>query len=267
MAMRSFKDALNKTPQLGFSSMYASPGIIERIGQDWDWCMIDGQHGEWGTHDIAMAVRACDLAGIFSLVRVPGQEQGIIGKMLDTACHAVMVPMVENREQARAVVEVARFAPLGHRSYGGRRPIDLYGRSYSHADRPQPLVVCQIESIAALEQAEAIAATDGVDALFFGPDDVALARGMPMDQQRPEGCFNSELAVVAQAARRHGKIAGGVFPSAAACKQAFALGYRLIVCTGDVSLLSANSQAAARSCRTERAENAVCDAAVPASLY
>jgi len=99
---------------------------------------------------VIQAVRACDLVGLFSLVRVPGQEVGIIGKVLDTACHAVMVPMVDTVEQAEAVVRAARFPPRGKRSYGGRRPIDLYGRTYSHADRPQPMVVCQIESVEAL---------------------------------------------------------------------------------------------------------------------
>jgi 4-hydroxy-2-oxoheptanedioate aldolase len=267
MIMRSFREALNQKPQLGFCSMYAAPGIIERIGQDWDWCWIDGQHGEWGLQDTVQAVRACNLAGIFALVRVPGQEQGTIGKMLDTACHAIMVPMVENRAQAEAVVHAARFAPQGQRSYGGRRPIDLYGRGYSHAERPQPLVVCQIESPAAVEQADAIAATAGVDALFFGPDDMAVARGMPMDQARPEGCFDAALTAVASAAKRHGKIAAGVFPTAAAQKQALALGYRLLVCAGDVALLASNSQAAAKVAREAAGDGLPRAAAGPASLY
>ena len=267
MILRSFKNALEKKPLPGFCSMYPAPGIIERIGQDWDWCWIDTQHGEWGMHDAVQAVRACNLAGIFALVRVPGQDPATIGRILDTACHAVMVPMVENREQAEAVVRAARFAPQGHRSYGGRRPIDLYGRAYAHSDQPQPLVVCQIESPEALEQADAIAATDGVDALFFGPDDMALARGMPMDQPRPAGCFDAEMAAVAAAAQRHGKIAGGVFGTSAALTQALALGYRLVACTGDVPLLASNSQAAARSCRAAMADDTPHDTAGPASLY
>ena len=52
MIMTAFKDVLAQKPLLGFCSMYASPGIVERIGQAWDWCWIDGQHGEWGAHDI-----------------------------------------------------------------------------------------------------------------------------------------------------------------------------------------------------------------------
>ncbi len=251
MKLRSFKDALENRPQLGFCSMYPAPGIIERIGHDWDWCWIDTQHGEWAADEAIQAVRACNLAGIFSQVRVQGHDPGLIGKILDTGCSAIMIPMVESAEQAEAVVQAARFAPLGKRSYGGRRPIDLYGRSYSHSENPQPLVVCQIESPEAVECADEIAGTEGVDAIFFGADDMSVAEGMPMDKPRPPGCFKTEKKAVTDAARRHGKIAGGVFGSPEAAGRAVESGFRQIVCTGDVPLLSVNSQAAAKACRAE----------------
>lgn len=267
MKYASFKNGLESRAQLGFCSMYPAPGIIERIGPDWDWCWICAQHGEWGLDGVIDAVRACDLAGIFSLVRVPGPEAGIIGRVLDTACHAVMVPMIESGEQAGAVVRAACFAPRGRRSYGGRRPIDLYGRAYSHPDNAQPLVVCQVESPEAIARLDEIAGTDGVDALFFGPDDMALSRGMPMDRPRPAGCFDAEMRAVAEAARRHGKLAGGVFMSPEAAKQAVALGYRLVVCAGDVPLLAENSGAAARACRAALGGRTAPGSAEPASAY
>lgn len=249
MKSRSFAQALSERPQLGMCSMYPAPGIIERIGQDWDWCWIDGQHGGWGLDDALAAVRACDLIGLFSMVRVPGPEAGPIGKVLDSACHAVMVPMVDTVEQAQAVVRAARFPPRGKRSYGGRRPIDLYGRAYSHADQPQPLVVCQIESVEALGNAEAIAAVDGVDALFFGPDDMAQSQGMRMDGQRPAGCFDEAMKRVADAATRAGKFAAGIFFTPEALRGAIAMGYRMIICCGDVPLLATGSAQAAKTCR------------------
>lgn len=267
MINKSFTSQLEARALLGFCSAYASAGIIERIGRDWDWCWIDVQHGEWGPHDTLQAVRACDLLGIFALVRVQGHDPGTIGKVLDTGCHAVMVPMVENQEQARAVVAAAKFAPKGKRSYGGRRPIDLYGRGYAHQDEAQPMVVCQIESPQAVERAEAIAATDGVDALFFGADDLALASGMPMDQPRPQGCFDDELAKVAEAAKRHGKIAGGLFTSPEAVRQARKMGYNLLACTGDVPLLAVNSRNAAQDLRKQLIDNVACASAKTTSIY
>ncbi len=267
MILRSFQNTLKKKPALGFCSMYPAAGIIERIGQDWDWCWIDIQHGEWGMHDIIHGVRACNLVGIFAIVRVAGHDPSIIGKTLETACNGIMVPMVENAEQAEAVVRLTRFAPRGQRSYGSRRPIDLYGRAYSHADQPQPLLICQIESPAAVEQADAIAAIDGVDALFFGPDDMAVARGLPMDQPRPANCFDREMAAIAAAARRHGKIAGGIARDPESQKQMLAMGYHLLVCTGDVPLLTAHSTAAAQSARAVLLGKTSREANGPASLY
>jgi len=249
MAQRSFRDALAERPQLGFASTYPAPGIIERVGQDWDWCWIDAQHGSWEPGDAVQAVRACGLVGLFAMVRVPGHEYGIIGRALDTACHAVMVPMVDTPAQAEEVVRAVRFPPRGKRSYGGRRPCDLYGRGYSHADRPQPLLVCQIESPEALENVEAIAAVDGVDVLFFGPDDMAQARGMPMDVPRPAGCFDAAMERIAAAAGRAGKFAAGIFNTPEALRGALAMGYRMIVCCGDVSILAAGSARAADACR------------------
>jgi 4-hydroxy-2-oxoheptanedioate aldolase len=244
--LRSFKEALEAKPMLGFFSMYSSPGIIERIGQDWDWCWVDCQHGEWGPHNAVQAVRVCDFTGIFSMVRTPGHDPGMIGKVLDTACNAVLAPMVNNREQAEALVVAAKFAPLGGRSYGGRRPFDLFGGGYANPDQPQPLLGCQIETPAAIEQVEAIAATEGVDIVFFGPDDLALSKGIRMGEPRPEGCFDAEMAAVAEAAGRHGKIAGCVVGTPAALTRAVEFGYRLVNCAADARLLGSYSKVEAQ---------------------
>ena len=267
MECRSFKQALAARPQLGMCSMYPAAGMIERIGQDWDWCWIDAQHGEWGLDDVIQAVRACDLIGIFSMVRVPSLEQGTIGRVLDTACHAVMVPMVDTVDQTEAVVRAAKFPPRGKRSYGGRRPIDLYGRAYSHLDNPQPLVVCQIESTEALDNVEAIAAVDGVDALFFGPDDMAQCKGMPMDSPRPSGCFDPEMKRVADAARGAGKIAAGIFSTPETLRGATEMGFSMIVCCGDVPLLATGSNQSAKVCRKAIGQDADITAGRKMGLY
>ena len=117
--------ALRQGPQLGLGVMYPAAGIIERIGPDWDWMWIDGQHGELGYGDILAAVRASNLIQRPTVVRVPGHDSGAIGLALDTAADAVMVPMIDDADQARQIVNAAKFPPLGNRSYGARRPIDL----------------------------------------------------------------------------------------------------------------------------------------------
>jgi len=241
--MNELRASLCSGPQLGMCYMYPAPGIIERIGPDWDWVWIDGQHGELGYNDILSAVRACDVIMRPAVVRVSGQSPGDIGKALDTVPAAVMVPMVDNADQARTIVQAAKFPPLGSRSYGGRRPIDRLGRGYPHGQEGEPLLICQIETPTGLDNAEQIAAVEGVDILFFGPDDMRLRLGHRMDGALPAGFFDDALQRVAEAARAHGKIAGSTFGTPSALARGVEMGYRLIVCTADVMLLAEGSRA------------------------
>ena len=248
--MATFGEMLKSGPQLGLGIFYPAPGIIERIGPDWDWIWIDGQHGEMGYTDVLAAVRACNMIKKFAVVRVPGHDSGLIGLALDTATDGLMVPMVENVEQAKKIVRAAKFPPLGSRSFGGRRPIDLFGRAYCHADSPhQPLLICQIENKQGLENADAIAAVEGVDALYFSPDDMSLSGGMAMDKPRPEGCFDKEQKILADACKKNGKIAGGVYVNPKTLSAAVKLGYTLIACAGDVGFLADGSKQAVEPLR------------------
>ena len=252
--MNELRASLCAGPQLGLCIMYPAPGIIERVGPDWDWLWIDGQHGQLSYADLLAAVRASNLIHRFAVVRVPGHDPGTIGKALDTLADGIMVPMVDDADQAREIVRAAKFPPLGARSYGGRRPIDMLGRGYANRDGEQPLLVCQIETPAGLENADAIASVEGVDALFFGPDDMALRLGLPMDAPRPQGCFDDALRRVAEAAGSQGKIAGGVFVNPGELQQGVELGYRLVVSSADVMLLAGGSQQQAQVMRECLAE-------------
>ncbi len=245
----TFSEALKSGPQIGLGLMYPACGIVERIGPDWDWIWIDGQHGELGDSDILAAVRASNLIRRPAVVRIAGHEAGFIAKALDTAADAVIIPMVENAEQALRIVRATKFAPLGNRSFGGRRPIDLHGRGYAHPDHPQPMLICQIESLDGVKNVDSIAAVPGVDALFFGPDDMALRNGLPMDQPHPDRYFDKILRAIAQAAKKHDIFAGGVFSTPNKAGKAAELDYRLILGSLDVSLLAASSKAEAQSMR------------------
>ena len=244
--MATFLEKLKSGPQLGLGVFYPAAGIIERIGPDWDFVWIDGQHGELGYRDVLALVRACNLANRPAMLRVPGHEAGTIGLYLDTACAALMVPMVENAEEAKTIVQAAKFPPLGKRSFGGRRPIDLYTRTYAHQDTPGPVLIVQIESLLGLENVGQIAAVEGVDALFFGADDMALREGLPMDATRPKGHFDKALKRIADACKGSGKICGGCFFNTEAMAKAVELGYTLNVCCGDVPLLANGSKTQSR---------------------
>lgn len=241
-------------PQLGLAIAYPAPGVVERIGHEWDWIWIDGQHGELDDGDILALVRACDLVARPALVRVPGHDFGMIGKALDTGAAGVIIPCVDTPEQARAVAAAAKFPPLGHRSYGGRRPIDLTGRTYSDDANEKLLCVVQIESPEAILNADAIAATPGVDALFLGPDDMMLRRGYDMNEPRNRQTLGDDMRIVADACHAHGKHAAIVAIGAEMLALCLEMEYRLLVGGSDVMFLAMGSKSTAGAARAQFAE-------------
>jgi 4-hydroxy-2-oxoheptanedioate aldolase len=184
---------------------------------------------------ILECVRVSDALGLLTVVRVPGHEYGIIGPMIDMRPAGIMVPMVDTPEQARRVVEAARFPPLGKRSYGGRRIRDLEGADYFRTVNTQMLVLAQIETPEAVANAEAIAATPGVDALFFGADDLKIRLGLGATATVTDSeVLSQAMERTSRAAHNAGKFAGCVALNAPTVALAVAQGYRIIAGGGDV---------------------------------
>ena len=189
---------------LGLCNMYPAAGVIEGMCSGWDLVWIDAQHGQIGYDAALEAIRTAAACRLESLLRVPGHESSLLGVFADAMPSALMVPMVNTPEQARGVAAAVRFAPQGTRSYGGRRPIDLHGRQYFQS--PDPLLVAQIETVEAVQNVEAIVAAEGVDTLFFGPDDMKVSMGIPIDTPPIEDTrLREAMAATPPAARRAGK--------------------------------------------------------------
>ena len=127
---------------LGLCNMYPASGIIESMALGWDFIWIDAQHT---TASALHAIQTAESHGLGTLLRVPGHEYGILGPFADLNPSAVMVPMIDTADDARRIVDALRFPPLGKRSYGGRRAIDVGGRDYFR--ETELLVVAQIETL------------------------------------------------------------------------------------------------------------------------
>jgi 4-hydroxy-2-oxoheptanedioate aldolase len=222
--------------------MYPSPGVVERIGADWDWIWVDGQHGELGYNDTLSLVRACDLIRRPAIVRVPSHEYGGIGRVLDMGASGVIVPLVDTGDQARRLVMAAKFPPLGERSYGARRACDLQGRLYAQNANAEVLLIAQIETPEGLRNVDDIAAVDGIDAIFLGPDDLMLRLGFKMDETRPIAAVEKDLIAVARACEAHGKLAVSVAFTAETLALCLAHGYHLIAAGSDVGFLAGSSK-------------------------
>jgi 2-keto-3-deoxy-L-rhamnonate aldolase RhmA len=224
----------------GICNLYPASGIIEGIGTGWDFIWLDGQHGEHTYESIFHGVQTAFGMGMDTIIRTSGYEEGMMGRYADIAPSAIMIPMVDSGEQARKAVEALRFAPLGKRSFGGRRVIDLYGRNY-HVDH-ELLVIAQIETKESLQNLYDIIHTQGIDALFFSADDLRLSMGMPMNTSV---IGNKELEkameATAKAAVGAGKFCGCVAASNEMVKITVDMGYRLLVGGTDSMFLRTGS--------------------------
>lgn len=239
----------NDPPYLGLCVCYPLPGVVERIGSDWDWLWVDGQHGELDEAALLSIVRACDLIQRPAIVRVPWHEVGPIARVLDMGAAGVIVPCVDSPEEAKAAVRAAKFPPLGRRSFGGRRVIDRQSRRYVETANDDVLLFVMIESPEAMDQVEAIAATPGVDGLFLGPDDIMLRRGYSMDTPRTAETLGGDLERMARACHDHGKLAMGVGVMDEPMRLCRDLGYHFIVGATDVYMLAEASKTQAGHAR------------------
>ena len=193
----------------GTFAFSASPFILEIVAQSGlDWVLIDLEHGTARESDLLSLLMAAG-AHVPVLVRVESGERIRVGRALDLGADGVMVPQVHSAEQARRVAGRMRTQPAGERG------IALFTRGMRYgavghdgvADRHADLLsVVQIESRTALDEVEAIAATEGVDVLFVGSTDLSHALGIPGRLDDP--VFGAALARVGRAARAAGKAAG-----------------------------------------------------------
>ncbi|GIT92381.1 2,4-dihydroxyhept-2-ene-1,7-dioic acid aldolase [Jannaschia pagri] len=147
---------------------------------DFDWLVIDGEHGAWDPSDI----RARLIAAPEAVVRVPVAEDWVIKQTLDLGAKTVLIPMVNTPEQATAAVAACRYPPEGRRGVGAMvARAGRWGRDADYLERAngEVSVWVQAESRLALENLEAICAVPGVDCVFLGPADLAWDMGTRPD--------------------------------------------------------------------------------------
>ena len=146
------------------------------LGFDGAW--IEGEHGPVDFNDIPDMTRACDLWGMTSVARVNMNEPGVIYRTLDVGAQGVVVPHVNTAQEARAVVEAAKFHPLGGRgsftSRQGYGVADYYTTANDHT-----LVIVLIEDVIALDNLSEILEVDNIDVFFVAPGDLAQTMGRP----------------------------------------------------------------------------------------
>ena len=233
-AADGFENKIKKLVRSGKAAWGASlPDASEFIAQltvdtGVDFLWIDIEHRAYGVRAVQWIPIICRRKACEPMVRVAGLDPQLIKKALDVGASTIMVPQINNAEEARRAVQYAKYPPEGTR---GVSPIwtfymDVSYDEYLPRANQETCVVVQIESPEGIRNVESIAAVEGVDIVFAGPMDLSAALGHIGQMNHPDVVrFLEEFpARVASA----GKASGITLRGYEACERAYRQGYRFI---------------------------------------
>jgi 2-keto-3-deoxy-L-rhamnonate aldolase RhmA len=206
-----------------------------------DFVVVDMEHNGFDAERIADLMAWFKATDIAPFVRVPQGLYHFMARVMDAGALGVMVGNVETGEQARAVVDAVKYAPLGkrgvglgtaHNDYVVPDPADYF--AYANENTT---VICQIESATGLANLESIAGASGVDVLWVGHFDLSQSLGIPGRFDDP--VFLDALRQVVDAADRHGKLAAIQPGSPKQASEWLALGFHFLSWSTDIALYRA----------------------------
>ena len=214
--------------------------------QGYDSVTVDLQHGALDYGAALPMLQAMRASGVVPLARVPWLEPGIVMKVLDAGAYGVICPMVSTAADARRLVEAVCYPPQGARSFGPTRALYAAGADYAAEANGEILAFAMVETREAIENLDAIAATEGLDGLYVGPADLTFSlhggRLAPaFDREEPE--MIEVLQGVVAACRRAGIRAGLHCGTPDYAARAVGWGFDLVTVSGDSRLLAAAAQA------------------------
>jgi len=249
---RSIKERLKSGEKILAGWVYGlSPVIMEVMAVGgYSALLIDQEHGPVElqmVHTLTLAAEARDAQ---AMVRVPSHDPNHVKRLLDLGISTIMFPMVDSVADAEAIVGACYYPPRGRRGLatGGIRA-SSYGRDTKayFADIPnRQMIMAQIETKGGLEAVEKIAAVDGIDLLFVGPNDLSAALGHFGEGDHPT--VRAAIDRIVAAAKAKGKWLGTVPTKERDAKTLFAAGFDMVISGADVALLR---EAVAAHCKAQ----------------
>lgn len=243
------KNALKAAWQNGESTLglwLSSPSsaaaeVVANVG--YDYINLDLQHGLNDYTAFVPMLRALTGSSATVTCRVPWNEPGIIGKVLDAGAMGVIVPMVNTAEEAIAAVRAARYPPLGARSYGPIRAARIFDGDYASEANDAVACIPMIETAQAVENLDAILDVEGIDAVYVGPADLAISYGLPPGPDNEDERFQNALAAIVEGCSKRG-IAPGIHTVPGLVGTRVAQGFQMVTVTSDLGALVSGAKAA-----------------------
>jgi 4-hydroxy-2-oxoheptanedioate aldolase len=200
----------------------------------YDYVCVDMQHGLSDFHDVTTLLHAMARTPTVPIVRVPWNEQGIIGRVLDAGALGVIIPMVNSPEEAQRAVNSCRYAPIGARSFGPLGASARYGADYATTANETVACIPMIETRQAVEAIDEILSVPGIDAIYVGPADLSLTYGLPPAVDNPGDVFDGALATIVDGCKRHG-VVPGIHANAALVAKRQETGFRMVTVATDAA--------------------------------
>jgi len=230
-------------PAFGYSLGLGSPLAAEALANcGVDFILLDTQHGSFGPDSTIASFLAMAKSSAVPMARVARNDYTLIGRLLDEGAMGIVVPMVHTVEDARAAAAACRWPPTGQRSWGWGSAA-RYGDDYPDHINDELFLAVQLESIQAVENAEAIMSVPGVNGCWVGPADLAFSLGIhPRDAAKDDRHARALERVVA-VCRDTGKVPGLSCSGPEEARDRAAQGFRYLTAGGDMGLMLAAAKA------------------------
>lgn len=197
---------------------------------------MDTEHGNIADSDMHEAVTAIAATDVSPIVRIAANEGWMVKRALDSGAHGIMVPLLETAEEATKLVKAAKFPPRGARGFGSPFSPGTFATSgtlpssseYLQQANDALVTIVQIETKAALQNVDAIAAIDGIDVLFVGPFDLGNNIGFPILTGEMHEELKTAIEMIRVAAEKAGK-SSGIYCTSGAQAQTYAdVGFQMV---------------------------------------
>lgn len=239
--MNAFREMMQRaagSAPLGTWLMSGSPIVAEAMGRaGYAWGVVDMEHAPLDLKDLVHLLQALAGTAMLPVTRVPWNDTVTIKRALDAGVQTLLVPFVQNADEAARAVAATRYPPEGVRGMAAMSRGSMFGTipDYYAAANKRLSVIVQLETPTAVQALEAIAAVPGVDGLFLGPADLSGSMGLPGQMEHPE--VKAVMLDVARRARAAGRWIGTVGGTAEAVREYRAMGYDFVAVASDLGLL------------------------------
>lgn len=220
------------------------PSVAEHLGTlEPAFLVADMQHGMIDYSDIRHLLQAMQRSTATPMVRVPWNEPGIIGKVLDAGAMGVIIPMVNTPAEAEQAVRSCFYQPKGTRSHGPVRAGVALGENYASEANEQVACIPMIETEEAIENIDEILAVPGIDAVYVGPADLSRTLGLPPAGDHEDARFVDAIDAILAGCAKAG-VAPGIHANPAIVDKRLEQGFQMVTATSDLLALMAGAKAA-----------------------